>query len=227
MKPTSGSTRRAMVLAGMALAATAAAPGTRPALAYDDQSTFSSILSFVGIAPGGNDEKIDYRERPKLVVPPDRSALPEPQAKGDMRPGAWPADQDVARRRDAAARAPAPQPGVNQNPALPPNELAKERGGSHAARTPGDSECLNSNQRECLLMKPEEATTGAKAATKTNALSAGEEPNREFLSEPPRGYRRPTKDVSKTRDPLQEKEDAANPLTYIRQQAGGVFGGGQ
>ncbi|MBI1867821.1 MAG: hypothetical protein HYS06_05950 [Methylocystis sp.] len=220
-------TGRTTVFAGIAFAATTLSPCVTPALAYDDQSTITSLLSLIGVAPGQDNDKLDYHEKPKLVLPPNRSALPEPQARGDTRPGAWPVDQDVARRRDAAARAPAPQPGLNQNPALQPTELDKSRGGSPAARAAGDSECLNSNRRECVLMAPQEAKAGATAAEKASGVAAGVEPSRDYLTEPPTGYRLPTKDVKATRDLLKEKEDAANPLNYIRQQAGRIWGGGQ
>ena len=42
----------------------------RPALAYDDQSTFTSVMGVVGVPIEENNDKIDYRERPKLVLPP-------------------------------------------------------------------------------------------------------------------------------------------------------------
>ncbi len=194
----------------------------RPALAYDDQSTFTSVMGVVGVPIEENNDKIDYRERPKLVLPPNRGDLPAPQARGDTRPGDWPSDQEVVRRRNAAAaaREPAPQPGLNQNPTLSAREMIHGRGEA-GERKAGDSECLNSNRRECLLMTPEQA----KAGISENRFSAkaGEEPDRKFLTEPPRGYRHATKDVKATFDP-QEKEDWSNPLAYIRQQAGKVIG---
>jgi hypothetical protein len=220
-----GSGHRVLAAFAVAVSAFAGFGAARPALAFDDQSTITSVLGLVGVPIEQNDEKIDYRERPKLVLPPSREALPQPQARGDGRPGDWPLDQDVVRRRQAAAaaREPAPQPGLNQNPVISPRELAKDRGEA-GPRTAGDSECLNSSRRECLLMSPEEAKAGT--SEKRFSVTAGDEPNRSYLTEPPRGYRRATKDVKATSDAPKEKEDWSNPLAYIRQQAGKVVGGG-
>lgn len=230
MKRTTGAGRRASARMGLALAVLCgAASAGAPALAYDDQSTVMSVLSLIGVSSDDNNEKIDYRDRPKLVLPPNRQGLPEPQSRGDSRPGAWPVDQDVARRRNAqaAARQPAPQPGLNQNPTISPTELAKGRAGAPAvARTAGDSECLNSvNARECLLMSDAEAKVGTKEAEEKNNLVAGQEPSRDYLTEPPRGYRTPTKDGKAAHGAPVEKEDWSNPGAYIRQQAGRIFGG--
>lgn len=190
--------RRTLVFAGFAFASISGACVGTPALAADDQSTIVSVLGLFGLSWGGNAEKIDYREHGKLVLPPNRQALPEPQARGDARPGAWPVDQDVQRKNiHAAARAPAPQPSLNQNPALSPNELA--RGGA----------------------APEEAKVGAKEAENKNAVVADHEPNRDYLTEPPRGYRQPTKATLAA-----EKEEGwPNPAAYLRRQAGRIFGG--
>jgi hypothetical protein len=215
---------RILTAFAVAVSALAGYGATRPALALDDQSTFSAVLGLVGVPIEENDEKIDYRERPKLVVPPNKDALPQPQARGEGRPGGWPVDQDVARRRQsqAAAREPAPQTGLNQNPYISPRELARGRGEA-APRRAGDSECLNSNQRECLLMSPEEAKAGM--SENRFSVGAGDEPGRKFLTEPPTGYRRASKDVKATTDAPKEKEDWSNPLAYIRQQASKVIGG--
>jgi hypothetical protein len=218
-----GSGHRLLAALAVAVSALAGFDAARPALALDDQSTLTSVLGLVGVPIEENNEKIDYRERPKLVMPPKRDALPQPQARGDGRPGDWPLDQEVVRRRQsaAAAREPAPQPGLNQNPIISPTELARGRGES-APRTPGDSECLNSNRRECLLMTPEEAKAGM--SDKRFSVSAGEEPGRNFLTEPPKGYRHATKDVKATSEAPKEKEDWSNPIAYIRQQAGKMVG---
>ncbi len=230
MKRARASTLRASACVGAALSFFGGALVGAPALAYDDQSTVMSVLGLIGVYSEDNNEKIEYRDRSKLVLPPNRQSLPEPQARGDTRPGAWPNDQEVVRRRSsqAAARQPAPQPGLNQNPTISPTELAKGRAGAPAsARTAGDSECLNSTARECLLMSAEEAKVGTKEAEEKKTLVAGQEPGRDYLTEPPAGYRRPTKDGKATQGAPVEKEDWSNPGAYLRQQAGRVFGGGQ
>ncbi|PWB80438.1 MAG: hypothetical protein C3F11_17955 [Methylocystaceae bacterium] len=230
MQLTTAARRRASTRVGLALSVLCGAFAGSPALAYDDQSTIMSVLSLIGVYSDDNNEKIEYRDRAKLVLPPNRQALPEPQSRGDGRPGGWPVDQDVVRRRNAqaVARQPAPQPGLNQNPTISPTELAKGRAGAPAvSRTAGDSECLNSNARECLLMSDAEAKVGTKESDEKKNLVAGREPARDYLTEPPRGYRTPTKDGKATASAPVEKEDWSNPGAYIRQQAGRIFGGGE
>jgi hypothetical protein len=225
MPSTPSSSRRAAPVALALLLATGAFLYAAPrAFAADDKSTFGSLLDMFGVSSDETADKVDYRERSRLVVPPNPQSLPEPRA-GEAAGGSWPVDHDVARRRAAiaGARAPAPQPGLNQNPTLRPDQLAgKSRDGD---RAPGDSDCLNArNSRECLLMSAEEAKKGTTSDNRT-LVKAGEEPSRAFLTEPPTGYRRPTKDISATTDP-QEKVDLSNPLTYLRSQANKVIGGG-
>lgn len=223
MKGIRASGYRSIAAFAFAACAFAGTGATRPALAYDDQSTITSVLGLVGVPVDEESQKLDYRERPKLVLPPNRQALPEPLARGDTRPGDWPVDQEVVRKRNsaAAAREPAPQPGLNQNPLISAREMARKRGEAGERRA-GDSECLNSNRRECLLMTPEEAKAGISESR--YSVTAGDEPPRKYLTDPPRGYRHATKDVKATFD-SKEKEDWSNPLAFIRQQASKVMGG--
>ncbi len=68
----------------------------------DDAGPFSAIGSAIGVT-SGDGQTIDYRERPKLVVPPDRKALPEPRADAGARPPSFPVDQGSSRRQGARA----------------------------------------------------------------------------------------------------------------------------
>jgi hypothetical protein len=60
------------------------------------------LLGLFGVDTNSSGEKIDYRERPKIVVPPNRQALPEPRSGAD-RPASWPVDQEGAHRHGARA----------------------------------------------------------------------------------------------------------------------------
>ena len=107
------SRRRALV----AFAFTASACGfyaTSPAAAYDDKTTITAVMEMVGASTDEDAAKIDYRERPKVVLPPNRQALPEPQARGDARSSGFPAGPEAARARESGryARATASQAGV-------------------------------------------------------------------------------------------------------------------
>lgn len=81
--------------------------GATPALAEEDSNMFNSVLGFVGMQDKQQDS-IDYRARPPIVVPP-RTDLPPP--KEAVRGPAWPKDPDIAAERRAAldSRTPAPQ----------------------------------------------------------------------------------------------------------------------
>ncbi len=108
------------------------------ARAADDASFGAAIMGLFGVNANNSGEKIDYRERAKVVVPPNRQTLPEPRST-DSRPAAWPVDQENARR------------------------------------------------------------SGPRVAN--SAQTSEDEPARENLIEPPPGFRRSTKDLSKLKDP--------------------------
>jgi hypothetical protein len=118
MKGMRDSTHRPLTALAVAVFSLGALGAPWPALALDDQSTVTSVLGLVGVPTGESNEKIDYRERPKLVLPGNRQALPEPQARGDAPSSGWPVEQEVGSRRRGAAAA---------------RELAPESGSSVAA----------------------------------------------------------------------------------------------
>jgi hypothetical protein len=118
----------------------------------DDAGTFSAIGAAIGVS-SGDGPTIDYRERPKLVVPPDRKSLPEPRADGEARPPSFPVDQGSARRQGARV--------VSGQPSSP------------------------------------------------------DEPSRENLTQPPSGYRHPTKDLSLLRDSSKKEKSWWNPMSYL------------
>ncbi|HMK90288.1 MAG TPA: hypothetical protein VK446_11735 [Methylocystis sp.] len=118
--------------------------------AADDGSVFNALSGVFGYGDSQG-EKIDFRERPKIVLPPNREALPEPRA-ADHRPSSWPVDS---------------------------------RGSTRG---------------------------GPRVVSSAQGLSAGD-PKRENLTQPPDGYRHPTKDMSNWTDP--EAKKGFNPLSYV------------
>lgn len=166
-----GSRRRAL----FALAGLAAAYGA-PAQAADDKSTVSAVMELVGVSSDPSASKIDYNERPKLVLPPRAGDLPAPRENVD-RPGGWPIDTAAARRRNT-------------------DRYAKVHNAEPEERQPG------------LF---ERAFSGGKTAS----APALDDPSRRMLTEPPAGYRRPTKDLSMIADPEAKKGDWWNPMSYF------------
>ncbi|HEY8136532.1 MAG TPA: hypothetical protein VIF61_01740 [Methylocystis sp.] len=151
--------RRPILTAIIAASATLGALGAAPARASDDSSVGGALLGLFGVDSNSSGEKIDYRERPKIVVPPNRQALPEPRAGAD-RPASWPVDQEGAHRH------------------------------------------------------------GARAANGGGANANADEPARKVLTEPPEGFRRPTKDMSTWKDPSAKPSFWSNPIDSIGKAVG-------
>jgi hypothetical protein len=97
--------RALFALAGVAAAFAA------PAQAADDKSTIGAVGELFGYSSDPSAASIDYRERPKLVLPPKLGALPPPKADAG-RPENWPVDAAAAHRRnsDRYARIPGAAP---------------------------------------------------------------------------------------------------------------------
>ena len=88
------SQRRALhLLAGLAAIQAA------PALAGDDKSTLSTMMEMVGASSDEGVGKIDYSERPKLVLPPSVAQLPQPRERAERASG-WPAELSSERSRN-------------------------------------------------------------------------------------------------------------------------------
>jgi hypothetical protein len=187
------SSRRALCAA----AGLAAACGA-PALAADDKSTITSVMELVGVSSDPTADKIDYNERPKLVLPPRVGDLPAPQEKAD-RPTGWPTDAAAARRRntDRYARV--------QN--APPEE--KKVGLLERIRGPKPDYAPGADDQPGFLQR------ALNFGGRSNA-PVMDEPARRMLSEPPSGYRRPTTDLARIRDADPKKNTSWwNPLSYL------------
>lgn len=194
--------------------------GTMPARAADDgyANVFTSVLSAVGVVKPDPGPEIDYRERPPLVLPP-QDTLPKPEATGVKRTAAWPQDPDVLRRRKAAEEARAPIVATGDKAeVLTPAQLAKGRAQSEPVNP---NNCgAKGNNRGCLVLSPVELRAEgerfeAANPDKTNELQAGQEPDRTFLTQPPKGYMKPTKTVKATTEAPEERIDPSNPRAFL------------
>ncbi len=200
----------------------------QPASATDDgyQNVFTSVLGAVGVLPQEQSPEIDYRERPPLVLPP-KQVLVKPQQPGAMRSAAWPVDPDVARRKKASEDAKAPIPSLfsrGEDRPLSKDEALKYR----AEGTPADVEqdaygcSINHNSMSHCRSDPdemkreEERFKQMNPDKKSDALTAGVEPERLYLTQPPKGYLKATKTLTATHEAPQPKRDDSSPLsTYI------------
>lgn len=187
------SRRRAL----LALAGLAAATYGAPAQAADDKSTISAVMELVGVSSDPNASKIDYNERPKLVLPPRVGDLPAPQETN--RPDGWPTDVAAARRRNTDRYAKIPN--------APPEE--KKPGLLERIRGPKPDYAPGTDDEPGFLQR-------ALSARSRSSGPMTEEPTRRMLTEPPTGYRRPTMDLARVRDSDGGKSSSWwNPLSYL------------
>lgn len=202
---------------GAALAAATALSAATPAAAESD--VFTQIFSAIGLTTPDSDP-IEYRERAPLVVPP-KTQLPAPQASAGQRNSAWPTDPDLVARRKAQADRNAPAPTVRQleDPEMTPGQL---RAGPRTASNRYQGQPLGAqleNDASTLMINPTRQMQQADQARSAaiNNLRPGEEPQRRNLSEPPRGYRKPTEVVRAKADPVKEV-DSSKPVDFLQDQ---------
>jgi hypothetical protein len=193
------STRNFLVAASLLVVAAVSGP----ARAGDDgnEPLWSGIGGMLGITDTDKfDDTIKYGDRPKLVLPPSgASGLPPPAAASQMNP-AWPHDPDVARveKRKAEAnkrgvRREAPDREMGLAKTVSPDLLRSD----HAA--PGSlglADHCQSSRHECNWIKPD--ILEKLGLKKEEGIVAGKEPDREWLTDPPKGYRLPTASTTAT-----------------------------
>lgn len=165
--------------------------------AHAQEGTFlREVLGSIGLIPQERDP-IEYRDRPALVVPP-ATQLPRPvdaESVAERNP-AWPRDPDVEARRQAAAEARRPASlGSDTNDTkhgarLSIQEIRAGRrvGGGGTGVT--EPQLLGDNYTGSFLPPPEVRSNAPRPGEKP-LIAYGEEPPRQYLSDPPAGLRRP------------------------------------
>ena len=181
----------------VAVAVLATLLAAAPARAGDDgqASLISGLASTFGLTKE-DDPQIDFRERPKLVVPP-KKVLPPPGAASAPRDSAWPVDNETAKAKKLKAMDDA-EPSAMQR--------ANRR---YQLIRPGDdvkvtTSGFDHNGPACRKPDPKtgECPEPPKMQTEWNPLTwvglekkkatvLGPEPERENLVDPPKGYRAP------------------------------------
>jgi len=157
-------------------------------------SIFSPVIGFTGLGGGEKPPPIDYRERAKLVLPKSTD-LPPPGVAAAADP-AWPVDQEILRKKklredgkksiagvgDARLRYthgfPANEP-VTVRPIDPDGQTVRcESGGC------GSSSSVLSNLNPLKWVGMDKSST-----------ALGPEPERDWLTDPPKGFRAPVQPV--------------------------------
>ena len=197
------------------------------ARAADDgyANVFSSVLGSVGLIKGDAAPDIQYRERPPLVLPKD-AALPKPIAGATKHTAAWPQDPDVVKKRKEDAEAHAPHtldPSLSDHGMmLSHDDQMKGRVASEADQEPVRPNTCGNDGQHCIMLSPAEMNKMSDAyraenPDKDDKLVAGQEPAREYLTQPPKGYMKPVKSVKATAEAPEEKIDESSPR-YMQQQ---------
>jgi len=182
----------------LAFAITTALIGSTTARAGDDGSAplwvgIGSIFSGLGLSPFGKEEppRIDYREHGKIVVPP-KIDLPPPGSS--VATGAdWPVNVETQRKaaqKEAAKKEIAGQGDARLRYTHPfPNAPVTVRASDQVdpALTCPHGQCETTSGSSSMLgaMNP----LNWVGMGKSTAL--GPEPDREWLTDPPKGYRAP------------------------------------
>jgi hypothetical protein len=195
-----------------AAAALLSATGLGAARAADDGQApiWEGITSVIGPAIGFNKDKdpmIDYRERGKLVLPP-KIALPSPsKAAGPGIPD-WPVDPDVVKERKEREEKTKQTAKVIHGryvpPAIPPGAVVTMRATAGQGESPPPPCPKDAAPNTC--QKQSEASNYGKPAMNFNPLTwvglqknaptvLGPEPDRDWLTDPPKGLRAPVEGV--------------------------------
>ena len=166
-----------------------------PAAAGDDGQApiWVGISGVLGLTDTKEEMPIEYRERSKLVLPP-KIVLPPPAAHPVTNAAAWPIDPDVQRviRKNAETKnmAANPRRTVRQgNGLFPADAVVTVR--ADAGQGPATRPCVTgSSSRDC--QSPGFGLFSALGfGGKVDPASLGPEPDRDWLTDPPKGYRAP------------------------------------
>jgi hypothetical protein len=205
-----------MRLALGALALGSALSVGSPAMAQSE--TLNSLMGFLGLSSDEDKPEIEYRERAPLVVPP-RMELRTPQQSAAAANPNWPTDPDVvkAKKKATAARVPVHDSETYRLNEGKPLSVYEMRAGrmAGAGLNAGPANPYKDDQRAEFWASPEaKEKQGRLAGAKSDQLVAGAEPERQFLTDPPTGYRAPS-----ARGSLALPKAAAQPKLSDNQEA--------
>jgi len=210
---------RALAIAG-ALAWGAGVFTVGPAVAGDDGQApiWTGLGGLLGLTGSSKDEPIDYRERPRLVLPP-KIALPPPAAPITAKSAAWPNDPDLLKVRKAKESETAILSSQSDLQAardggrLSPDQLRADRVGPGQDTAAAKRCAAQSNTRGCDWV-PFRNVMETIGLAKPDEIVAGQEPDRDWLTDPPKGYRVPTTNTVATSE-IKPRVNDADPRTAL------------
>ncbi len=190
--------------ATVVLALTSASLVSLPAWAGDDGaaplwqgigSIFGPVVGFAGLGGGDKAPPIDYREHGKLVLPPN-TELPPPGSSATADPS-WPVNQENARRKALKEEGKKSIAGVGDarlryTHGFPANEPVTIRSVTPDGQTVKcEGSCGSSSSMLGNLNPLNWVGMGKK-------VPLGPEPDREWLTDPPQGFRAPVEPIQGT-----------------------------
>jgi hypothetical protein len=179
------------------------------------------IFSVIGITDKGKEE-IVYRERAPLVVPPKTDLRTPMQPEEVSTNPSWPVDPDVVARKkaDNVARIPVTETErykLEKNPRLSIDQIrAGRKVGAETSQAPFKHVGDNDNYE--LYYKPiaqGKAMASQYSKKEELSLTYGQEPERKYLTDPPKGLRLP---ASTAAIPKSVKQEAPEVNDVIDQQ---------
>lgn len=180
-----------------------------------EQGLIHNIMRGIG-GKSIEDSSINYRERSPLVIPSNVNALPPPEAKHAPLAPNWPKDPDEIARKEAieANRKPVQSVYEASRP-LSPSELniKPSRKKRRTADTGPDESRTYSNH---LLSPSQLGFTNSMfskvfGGTSTETKPFTGEPDRDSLTEPPKGYQTPSPNFAYGSGPLKPLHGEYNP----------------
>jgi len=208
----------------LAARAAAAFLSATPAFAINDDGRggiYESLMDMVGMGEKSDPPPIAYRERSPLVVPP-KTDLPAPRQSASRREAAWPTDQEIVRARkkdDTSARRKYLE--TNGGEIVSAEELRAGRTTQKPTGPvsgPGTGCSMDPFDKSSCSPQEYWGKLAVTAEKKEDAgVQAGVEVEREYLTQPPKGYMKATKNVKATFEPY--KKDDEDPRSYYWDQA--------
>ncbi|ARP99950.1 hypothetical protein CAK95_13295 [Pseudorhodoplanes sinuspersici] len=195
--------RLTLSFAVFAVALAASAAIVPQAYAADDDDEEDTIeTKFIKGLLGINDkDRIDYRERPPLVVPPNIGTLPPPETTAVTNSPAWPKDPEVVERkkRQQANKNQRRKTFEEEARPLTPAELDAPGRAARGSSRPNPTGPQDSEGPDARALRPDEL--GVKGSllgnlfkdnTQPEQATFTQEPARTDLTQPPPGYQTPS-----------------------------------
>jgi hypothetical protein len=172
----------------------------------------NSLLGIVGLSKEEEQDKIEYRERPPLVVPP-KIDLPPPAKPIAKSNPAWPVDQEMARKKKKQDEARVVR---DEDQFHMTDEERYRRVNPDKPFTPSNNCAGDDFGRICDQQSFWDSLKTKKA--EEPVLQPGQEPDREYLTQPPKGYMAARKVMKPTFEVIDKSIDPLDPREQIRQE---------